>query len=231
MAGLALSATLPTMAFSHKKYTPSASVTMNQKTDKNGNTKSSMAIVAYSDTADVDTADVDTADVDNIADDAFGQGGNSPWAYLGDIMESAFMPIAIIFIMFFLAPVIIIGLIVYLIIKSRRQKIELAEMAIRNGQPIPQDLIRQAAPKDEGLWAKGLKKIFLGVGLVVLFAFMHSSTLIGVGFLVMIYGCGQAFIAYTAKKRKKEEEILNAFGTEDIKDADDNKPADVAEEK
>ena len=210
MAGLLLSATLPTMA-QHHRHTPNASVMMNQKTDKNGNTRSSMAIVAYSDTTDVDTADVDTADVDDAdtVNTVWGNGDDSVWNKLSDIMQGALVPIAIIFIMFFLAPVMIIGLIIYFIIKSRRQKMELAEMAIKNGQPIPQELIKQTAPKNEDLWTKGVKKIFLGVGLIILFLFMHSQTLVGVGFLVAIYGCGQAFIAWTTNKNKNKKEEKN----------------------
>lgn len=215
-AGLILSATLPAMAQRHR-HTPQASITVNTKSDKNGNTQKSTAIVAYSDTADVDTAAVDTASID--PDDDWNE-ANTMMGDIKDMLQGAFMPIASIFIMFFLSPVMIIGLIIYFIIKSRNQKLKLAEMAIKNGQPIPQDITRQAVHKDEDLWAKGVKKIFLGIGLAVLSLFMHSSTLVGFGFFVAIYGCGQAFIAYTNKKRKNEEDSLNGLQSEEGEKAD-----------
>ena len=77
---------------------------------------------------------------------------------LGYIMEKAFLPIAVVFIMFCLAPVLIIALIIYFIIKSRKQKIQLAELALKNGQPIPQDIAKSKQPNDQGLWEKGVKK-------------------------------------------------------------------------
>ena len=76
----------------------------------------------------------------------------------GYIMEKAFLPIAVVFIMFCLAPVLIIALIIYFIIKSRKQKIQLAELALKNGQPIPQDIAKSKQPNDQGLWEKGVKK-------------------------------------------------------------------------
>ena len=199
MAGLVISAAMPTMAQRHR-HTPMATVKVDSKTDKDGNTKSSTAIVAFSDTADVDTADM--ADEDSLFD-AGTNGWDKPtnMEALSDIMESAFLPIAIVFIMFCLAPVLIIGLIIYFIIKSRKQKIQLAELALKNGQPIPQDITKNnKQPNDQGLWEKGVKKMFLGIGIVVFSIFIHSRMCTGIGFIIAFYGAGQAVIAWTTKK-------------------------------
>lgn len=198
MAGLVISAAMPTMA-QHHRHTPMATVKVDSKTDKDGNTKSSTAIVAFSDTADVDTADM--ADEDSLFD-AGTNGWDNPtnMEALSDIMESAFLPIAIVFIMFFLAPVMIIGLIIYFIIKSRKQKIQLAELALKNGQPIPQNITKSKQPNDQGLWEKGVKKMFLGIGIVVFSIFIHSRMCTGIGFIIAFYGAGQAVIAWTTKK-------------------------------
>ena len=88
------------------------------------------------------------------------------------------MPIAIVFIMFFLAPVMIIALIIYFVIKSRKQKIQLAELALKNGQPIPQEVAQsKPQPNDQALWEKGVKRMFLGIGIVIFAIFIHSRML------------------------------------------------------
>lgn len=193
MAGLILSAAIPTMAQRHR-HTPLASVKVNTQTDKDGNTKNTTAIVAFSDTADVDTADADSA----FADDDYMDDYVDP---IESITKNAIMPIAIVFIMFCLAPVLIIGLIIYFIIKSRNQKIRLAELALKNGQPIPQNIAKKInQPSDQELWRKGVTKIFIGIGIVMFSIFVHSGMCTGIGFIVAFYGAGQAVIAWTTKK-------------------------------
>lgn len=239
MAGLVISAAMPTMAQRHR-HTPMATVKVDSKNDKDGNTKNSTAIVAFSDTADVDTADM--ADEDSLFD-AGTNGWDKPtnMEALSDIMESAFLPIAIVFIMFCLAPVLIVGLIIYFIIKSRKQKIQLAELALKNGQPIPQDITRSnKQPNDQGLWEKGVKKMFLGIGIVVFSIFIHSRMCTGIGFIIAFYGAGQAVIAWTTKKgiapsnSTKEEAPSNSPKGEDacnLHESADRKEENCEEEE
>ncbi len=200
MAGMILTGTLPATA-QHHRHTPLASVKATQQTDENGNTKASAAIVAYSDTASVDSADVDTVGFDA---DAGTQGWDEPYDIdgLAKLMGNAFVPIAIIFIMFFLAPVMIIALIIYFVIKSRKQKIQLAELALKNGQPIPQEVAQtKPQPNDQALWGKGVKRMFIGIGIVIFAIFIHSSMFMGIGFLVAFYGAGLAVVAWTTKEK------------------------------
>lgn len=200
MAGMILTGSLPATA-QHHRHTPLASVKATQQTDKDGNTKASAAIVAYSDTTSVDSADVDTV---GFNDDAATQGWDEPYDIdgLAKLMGNAFVPIALVFIMFFLAPVMIIALIIYFIIKSRKQKIQLAELALKNGQPIPQEVAQsKPQPNDQALWEKGVKRMFIGIGIVVFAIFIHSSLFKGIGFLVTFYGAGLAVVAWTTKKK------------------------------
>lgn len=239
MAGLVISAAMPTMAQRHR-HTPMATVKVDSKNDKDGNTKNSTAIVAFSDTADVDTADM--ADEDSLFD-AGTNGWDKPtnMEAFSDIMESAFLPIAIEFIMFCLAPVLIVGLTIYFIIKSRKQKIQLAELALKNGQPIPQDITRSnKQPNDQGLWEKGVKKMFLGIGIVVFSIFIHSRMCTGIGFIIAFYGAGQAVIAWTTKKgiapsnSTKEEAPSNSPKGEDacnLHESADRKEENCEEEE
>lgn len=199
MAGMILTGTLPATA-QHHRHTPLASVKATQQTDKDGNTKASAAIVAYSDTTSVDSADVDTV---GFNADAGTQGWDEPYDIdgLAKLMGNAFVPIAIVFIMFFLAPVMIIALIIYFVIKSRKQKIQLAELALKNGQPIPQEVAQsKPQPNDQALWEKGVKRMFLGIGIVIFAIFIHSRMFMGIGFLVALYGAGLAVVAWTTKK-------------------------------
>lgn len=200
MAGMILTGSLPATA-QHHRHTPLASVKATQQTDKDGNTKASAAIVAYSDTTSVDSADVDTV---GFNDDAATQGWDEPYDIdgLAKLMGNAFVPIALVFIMFFLAPVMIIALIIYFIIKSRKQKIQLAELALKNGQPIPQEVAQsKPQPNDQALWEKGVKRMFIGIGIVIFAIFIHSSLFKGIGFLVTFYGAGLAVVAWTTKKK------------------------------
>lgn len=103
----------------------------------------------------------------------------------------------VLIVLFVLSPLGILALIFYFIYKSRKQKLQLAEMAIKNGQPLPDDLLARRTDTDAVLWQKGIKHVFLGAGLIVLFWFMDMSIGIGVGFLIVFYGAGQAVIART----------------------------------
>lgn len=197
MAGLIISAAMPTMA-QHHRHTPQASVKIETKADKDGNTKNTTAIVAFSDTTDTDTNDVDSAFNDA---DCWDDESTDYFDSISSITKNAIMPIAIVFIMFCLAPVLIIGLIIYFIIKSRNQKIKLAELALKNGQPIPQNIAKNAnQPSDQELWRKGVTKMFIGLGIVMFSIFVHSGMCKGIGFIVLCYGAGQAIIAWTTKK-------------------------------
>jgi len=195
VAGLLIASALPTTAQRHR-HTPYASAKTAQQADKDENNKNDAAIVAFSDTADVDTADV--------AAYAGTQGWDEPYDMegLAKVMDNAFMPIAIVFIMFCLAPVMIIALIIYFVIKSRKQKIQLAELALKNGQPIPQEVAKsKPQPNDQALWEKGVKRMFIGIGIVIFAIFIHSSMFKGIGFLVTFYGAGLAVVAWTTKKK------------------------------
>ena len=175
-----LATSVPVMAQKHR-HTPVATVKVNSQTDDNGNTKNATAVVAFS-----DTTGVDSTDTDSIYDEGT-YGWDKPYDMgdLADMMNNAIMPVAIVFIMFFLAPVIIIGLIIYFVIKSRKQKIQLAELALKNGQPIPQEVVKPKVTKNEDLWAKGIKKVFFGAGLVVFSLFIGGSFFTGLGFAIV----------------------------------------------
>lgn len=208
MAGLMLTATTPAQAYRSKRHT--TTTTVNNKAsniDKDAHKKDTTTIVAFSDTTDTATVDAVDSAMNIVYNHAM---NNNDERILTDILKQAFVPVAVAITMFFLAPVAIIGLIVYLIVKSRKQKIRMAEIAMQSGQPIPKEILNNTKnnirPSNNILWEKGVLKMFIGAGLIVLFLFIGSDLGVGIGFFVAIYGCGQAFIGYTAKKEQNEKE-------------------------
>ena len=175
---MTLSAALPTMARHGNRTTATNSVVRHKNADAGAKKDSATAIVAFSDTTDTDDQDAAPDSVMNYTQDAI-------------------IPITIVFIICFLAPVAIIGLVIYLIVKSRNQKLKLAEMAIKSGQPIPDFAAKNQVSRNDYLWSKGIKNIFLGIGLTVMFFILGINALCSIGLLIAIYGVGQAIIAKT----------------------------------
>ncbi len=207
MAGLMLTASMPATAVSHHRRhsaKTSTSVAKGKDTIKTAaHAKDTAAMVAFS----------DTTDTVNVAD-SLSKAMNmritptSP-KDVKEILAEALVPVCVIAITCFLAPVGIVALIVYLIIKSRQQKIKLAELALKEGQPIPDELLdkKSTTQSKKKLWEKGVLKMFLGAGIAVMCMFLDFSLGMGIGFLVAFYGCGQFFIDYWGNKRKKEKDI------------------------
>lgn len=110
----------------------------------------------------------------------------------------------ILLILFVLAPVLIIGIILYFVYKNRKQRMRLAEMAIKNGQPIPQELVETPKPVDDDLRAKGIRQVALGVGLTCFLGWFVGDVGAGIGILVLCIGLGNLIIARNAKKEREE---------------------------
>lgn len=201
LTAVAISTAAPAMA-RHHAASPNATIKIQQTNNDDGTPAGATAIVAFSDTTDTDTAGVDTAAVTTT----FITGSNSvPQAMMEEfsrMMGGAVIPITVVLLIFFLAPVVIIALLVYYLLKSRRQKIQLAELAIRSGQPLPPDILAEyGRQRHQALWEKGLTKMFVGIGIVVFALFIDSDFFKGAGFLLAFYGAGQAAIAFTSKKK------------------------------
>lgn len=173
-------------------------------------------IVAYSDTTSIDTAgtslpasvddnlDDEDLDVDDFSlfdlKDMFGIG-------VGGTILAIF--IVLMTVLVALAPFLILAFIVYLIFKNRRQRYELAEKAMDSGQQIPQELVRTERQNDDYLWKKGIKNIFVGIGLAILFKCLGADPLTGIGWLVALYGVGQAVISKTSSsKHDKDDDLM-----------------------
>ena len=112
-----------------------------------------------------------------------------------------FFVLCVLLILFVLAPLVIIIALFYFINKNRKQKMRLAEMAMQNGQPIPDRLLNENngdAYDDE--YQKGMRQCFVGVGLMIFLGYAAGSVGFGIGALVFCIGLGKVFAARTTRK-------------------------------
>jgi len=173
-------------------------------------------IVAYSDTTSVDTAGTSLpASVDDDFDDEDVYVDNFPLNDLKDMfgvgVGGTIVAILVILVtlLIAIAPFLVVIFIVYLVFKNRRQRYELAEKAMSSGQQIPQELVRTERQSDDYLWKKGIKNIFVGIGLAILFKCLGADPLTGIGWLVALYGVGQAVISKTSSsKHDKQDDLM-----------------------
>ena len=124
---------------------------------------------------------------------------------LKEVMESVggiFGPmmsvgIVTIVVIFFLLPLLIIIAIFYFVNKNRKERYKLAQMAIQNGQPIPDDILKnQTSSSMSGNdYQTGVRQMFTGVGLAIFLGIIIGKIGIGIGALVFFIGLGKWFIA------------------------------------
>ena len=125
---------------------------------------------------------------------------------VGDMSSKDLTGIAIIlgglFILFVLAPVLIIIALFYFINKNRRDRIKLAQMAVQQGQPIPEQLLedKQETVNDE--YQKGLRQCFVGVGLMIFLGLTAEEVGFGIGALVFCIGLGKIVAGKIAERKQ-----------------------------
>ena len=124
---------------------------------------------------------------------------------LKEVMESVggiFGPMLAVGVVVFLAisfllPLLIIFVIIYFVNKNRKERYKLAQMAIQNGQPIPDDILKNqvASTSKSGDYQTGIRQMFLGVGLAIFLGIVAGKIGFGIGALVFFIGLGKWFIA------------------------------------
>ena len=101
-----------------------------------------------------------------------------------------------IVIIFLIAPLLIIITIFYFVNKNRRERYKLAQMAIQNGQQIPEEMLKEKQDDwDKDDYQSGMRQIFLGVGLAIFLGIVAGKIGFGIGALVFFIGLGKVFIA------------------------------------
>ncbi len=139
------------------------------------------------------TYDVDDDFFSNLMQDVFGEVGPTS-------MASMFFGLAVLFLLFVLAPVIILIVIFYFINKNRKEKIRLAQMAVQQGQPIPDKLLDDSTSVNDE-YQKGLRQCFVGVGLMIFLGLTAKEVGFGIGALVFCIGLGKIVAAKMAEKK------------------------------
>ena len=115
-----------------------------------------------------------------------------------------FFVLAMILILFVLAPVAIIIALFYFINKNRKQKMKLAQMAMQQGQPIPDQLLDEKPANADEEYQKGMRQCFIGVGLMVFLGYAAGNVGFGIGALVFCIGLGKVFASRTARKNNND---------------------------
>jgi len=162
------------------------------------------AIVAYSDTTSEQTDSLAAMEQAADEDDDTTRVVRRPWAELfGDADQTVAMlfVIAVLAIIFIFSPLIIFGMIIFFILRNRKQKMKIAEMAIQSGQPIPEKLLEEHQDDRDDLWKKGMRQTFLGIGLMIFLGYSAGEVGFGIGALVTAIGIGKLAIVKTSKKK------------------------------
>ena len=113
----------------------------------------------------------------------------------------------IIAVLLALAPFVALVLILRYLIRQHNDRVTLASKAMESGQPIPEELMPVDKQSDEYLRRRGIRNIWIGIGMAIMFGFWDADLLTGVGFLVLCYGIGQVFIARSSKKKNDVENM------------------------
>jgi len=120
-----------------------------------------------------------------------------------------FFALCVLLTLFVIAPVAIIIALFYFINKNRKQKLKLAQMAMQQGQPIPNQLFEEKPANADEEYQKGMRQCFVGVGLMVFLGYAAGNVGFGIGALVFCIGLGKVFASRTARKNETMNETLN----------------------
>jgi hypothetical protein len=176
------------------RHTPREQEELVDSTSKGG-------IDVFSDTTSVDTAVNNYNDWDDDESDII----ERKISHFIDTMDSkdflgAFVALGVLLILFVLAPFVIIVAIFYFINKNRKDKMRIAEMAMQQGQPIPEQLLEDNnTVSDE--YQKGLRQCFVGVGLMVFLGLTAGEVGFGIGALVFCIGLGKIVAGKIAERK------------------------------
>ena len=157
---------------------------------------------AYSDTACADTAINDACDYDDAHayHSKYSLGNyDDPFDFIGSVFGSGMLSAMVIFciifgLLFVLAPLIVFILLIRYLLRRHNDRIKLAEMAMEKGINVPENDRPIDKQSDEYLVKRGLRNVFLGAGLCVMFSLWDVDFLAGIGALIGFYGLGQTLI-------------------------------------
>ena len=147
------------------------------------------------------TYEMDDDDLGNMVSHIFGE-------MRGKDIAGMFFVLCVLLIIFVLAPVFIIIALFYFINKNRKEKMRLAQMAMQQGQPIPDQLLNEKPIDADDEYQKGMRQCFVGVGLMVFLGYAAGHVGFGIGALAFCIGLGKVFASKTAQRKQKKDDDL-----------------------
>lgn len=123
-------------------------------------------------------------------------------------------------IVLFMAPVLIVAIILYYIYKRKQSKDRITMAAIDKGVEIPSDKPapisnvqgtyntaekekNQTAKKEKPLMERGIMKVAIGIGLCCMAKIIHIDIIGAAAIFIAIYGIGQIIIAYIYRDKEQ----------------------------
>lgn len=211
---LALSAAAPQASAAQQSHRNRPHTQMVDKKDKDATDEE--GVVAYSDTVTADTASAANggATFDNdapVSRDELLEFYNSlpGWIVKLFLILCVFVPM----LLCFLAPIIVVLLVIRYFMRRHKDRVRLAEMAMEKGEPFTDELKPLSKKSPEYMWRRGVRNTSIGAGLMIFFWFFGMQSLMGIGALVACIGLGQMFMVkynYDSKmpwqKRDDEDE-------------------------
>lgn len=211
---LTLSSAAPMASATQQSHRNRPHTQMVDKKDKDATDEE--GIVAYSDTVTADTASAANggATFDNDApvsrDELLSFYNSLPgWIIKFFLIVCVFVPM----LLCFLAPIIVVLLVIRYFMRRHKDRVRLAEMAMENGEPFTDELKPLSKKSPEYMWRRGVRNTSIGAGLMIFFWFFGMQSLMGIGALVACIGLGQMFMVkynYDSKmpwqKRDDEDE-------------------------
>ena len=143
------------------------------------------------------TYDIDDEDAEDMVSSLFDSMDRK------DVMGMFFV-LGVLLIIFVLAPVLIIVALFYFINKNRKQKMKLAQMAMQQGQPIPDQLLEDKVTDADTEYQKGMRQCFVGVGLMIFLGYAAGQVGFGIGALVFCIGLGKVFASRSARNNNRD---------------------------
>lgn len=104
------------------------------------------------------------------------------------------------------SPIVLVCFIFYFLFRRHNDRYRIMEQAVEKGVSLPKDLFRDTFESKERLFRKGVRTASIGLGVIVFSFFVHNHTLCGIGFMIAIYGAGQALIGRTSRRRDESED-------------------------
>jgi len=145
-----------------------------------------------------------------LDDDDFGNMIHNAFSDMrGKDIAGMFFVLCVLLIIFVLAPVFIIIALFYFINKNRKERMRLAQMAMQQGQPIPDQLLNEKPTDASDEYQKGMRQCFVGVGLMIFLGFAAGYVGFGIGALVFCIGLGKVFAGKTAQNINSRNDELN----------------------